>query len=46
MDKAKLVDGLYREYALCDVEAGDVFGECIVLDEHSHEIAARQELHD
>ena len=46
MDEAELVDRFNRKNTLCDVETGDVFGECVILYQHRHEIASRQELHD
>ena len=46
MDEAKLVDRFDCKNTLCDVETGDVFGERVILDQHRHEIASRQELHD
>lgn len=45
MDKAQLVDGLDGENDLCNVEASDVLGKDLILNEHSHEIASWQELH-
>ena len=41
MDEAELVDRFNRKNTLCDVETGDVFGECVILDQHRHEIASR-----
>lgn len=46
MNEAKVVDSLDSENTLCNVETGDIFRECVVLDQHRHEIASRQELHD
>ena len=45
MDEAELVDRLERQDALGDVEARDVLGERVVLDQHRHQVAAGQELH-
>ena len=45
VDEAELVDGLDGEDALGHVEARDVLGERVVLDEHRHEVAAGEELH-
>src|SRR4051812_27443673 len=45
MDEAKLMDCLYSKGDLCHVEASDVFSENFVLDEHRHQITARQEFH-
>ena len=46
MNETKLVDGLNGEDTLRDVETSNVLRERIVLDEHRHEIASGQELHD
>jgi len=46
MDEAQLVHRLDGQRDLSHVKARDVFGEDLVLDEHGHEIAARQELHE
>jgi hypothetical protein len=46
MYKAKLVDSLDSECDLSHVEASDVLCENLVLDEHSHQITTRQELHE
>lgn len=46
MDEAKLVDGLNGKGNLGHVETGDVLGKNFVFDEHGHEIATRQELHE
>ena len=40
MDETKLVDGLYCQHTLCDVEARNVLGEGVVLDEHHHQISS------
>ena len=46
MNETKLVNRFNGEDALRDVETGYVFGECVVLDQHGHEVSSRQELHD
>ena len=46
MDEAKFVDGFDSEDTLRDVETGNVLRERVVLDQHRHEIASGQELHD
>ena len=46
MDETKVMHGLDRKNALCDVEPGHVLGEGIVLDQHRHQVSSRQELHD
>ena len=46
VDETKLVYRFDREHTLRHVETGDIFREGIVLDEHRHEIASGQELHD
>ena len=45
MDEAQLVDGFYGKDNLCHVKPCDVLRENFVLDQHSHQIAAGQELH-
>lgn len=45
MNEAQLVNALERQDALGHVEARYVVRECVVLDEHRHQISARQELH-
>jgi hypothetical protein len=44
--EAKLVHRFYRKRNLGHVEAGNVLGEDLVLDEHSHQITTWQELHE
>ena len=46
MDETKVMDGLDRENALCDIEPGHVLREGIVLDQHRHQVTPSQELHD
>lgn len=46
MDISQVVYRLNSKDALCHVESRDVFGEYVVLHEHSHEITPRKELHD
>lgn len=46
VDEPELVDSFDGEDTLCDVESSDILGECIIFDEHRHEVATRQELHD
>ena len=46
MDETELVNGFNCQDALCDIEPCDILGESIVLDEHSHQVPSRQELHD
>ena len=46
MYEAKLVHGLNSKRNLSHIEARDILGKDLVLDEHSHEIASRQELHE
>lgn len=45
MNEAELVDCLKSERDFGHVETSDVFGEDLVLDEHSHQISTGQELH-
>lgn len=46
MDKAKFMNGLDRQNTFRNVEACHIFRESIILDEHSHQITPRKELHD
>ena len=46
MDETQVMHGLYRENALGDVEPRHVLREGIVLDQHRHQVASGQELHD
>lgn len=46
MYEAKLVDSLNGQGELGHVETRDILGENFVLDEHSHQIATGQELHE
>lgn len=46
MDETKFVYGFDSQDTFCDVEASNVLGKGIVLDQHSHKITSRQELHD
>lgn len=46
MDKPKFMNCLNRQNALGHVEPGNILAEGIVLDEHGHQVTARQELHD
>lgn len=46
MDEAQLVNGLDGESNLGHVEASNILGEDLVLDEHRHKITTRQELHE
>lgn len=46
MDEAQLVDGFYCQRDFCHVKSSDVLREDLILDEHSHQVATRQELHE
>ena len=46
VNETKLMNSLDSKNTLRDVETSNVFGEGVVLDQHRHEIASRQELHD
>lgn len=46
VDEAQLVDSLDGQDDLGDVEAGNVFGEDLVLDEHGHQVSTGKELHE
>lgn len=41
MYEAKLVYSFYRKSDLSHVEASDILGEDLVLDEHGHQVATR-----
>lgn len=45
VNEAELVDSFYCKSDLSHVEASDVLSEDLVLDEHSHQVTTRQELH-
>jgi hypothetical protein len=44
--EAELVYGFYRKHNLGHVEARNVFGEDLVLDQHGHQVTTRQKLHE
>lgn len=46
MNEAKLMDCVNSKYTFCNVETRDILGERVIFDEHGHEVAAREELHD
>lgn len=46
MYEAKLVDSLNGQSKLSHVKASDIFRENLILDEHSHQVTAGQELHE
>ena len=46
MDEPKLVHGFNSQHNLSHVEPRDVFAKDLVLDEHCHQVATRQELHE
>lgn len=46
VDKTEFVYSLDGKNNLCDVEARDILGEDFILDQHRHQIATRQELHE
>lgn len=46
VNEAHLVDILDGEDTFGNIEPGHVLREGVVLDQHSHQISARQELHD
>ena len=46
MDEAEIMYSFYSEHAFRNVESRNVLRECIVLDQHCHQVAAREELHD
>ena len=39
------LNGFYRHHNLCHVKSSDVLWKYLVLDQHGHEIATRQEFH-
>ena len=46
MDEPQFMDSLDGEDTFCDVKSRHIFRECVVLDEHGHQITSRQEFHD
>jgi hypothetical protein len=46
MNEAELVNGLNGKNAFGDIESGHIFRERVVFDEHGHEIATREKLHN
>ena len=46
MNEAQLVHSLDSQNDFSHVEACDVLAEDLVLDEHCHQVTARQELHE
>lgn len=46
MDEAQLMDCFDSQHNLGNIEPGDILREDLVLDQHGHEISARQELHE
>ena len=46
MDEAQLVHGFNRERKLSHVKPRNILGENLILDEHSHQVTAGQELHE
>lgn len=46
MDETQFVNGFNRQDTLRHIKPRNIFSECIILDEHGHEIATREELHD
>jgi hypothetical protein len=46
MDEAKFMDCLNSQYALSHIETGNILGEDLVLDQHGHQVASWQKLHE
>lgn len=46
MYETKLVDCVNGKCTFCNVEPRDILGECVIFNEHGHEVAAREKLHD
>lgn len=46
MDETELVDSFNGENNLRHIESCDVLRENLILDEHSHQVTTRQELHE
>ena len=46
VDESKLVDSLYRQHTLRNVESRHILGEGVILDQHGHEVTSGKELHD
>lgn len=45
VNEAQLVNGIDGEDNLGNIEARNILGKDLVLDQHGHQIATRQELH-
>jgi hypothetical protein len=45
MDETHFMNSLNSENTFSNIETRYIFGECVVLDEHGHQIASREELH-
>ena len=45
VDESKLVDSLNRKNTFGHIEAGNVFRERVVFDEHGHQVTTWQKLH-
>ena len=46
MNETEVMNGLDSQNELGHVEASDIFREDLVLDQHGHEISAREEFHE
>lgn len=46
MDEAQAVDGFNGENNFCNIESCNVLREDLVFDQHGHQVAAGQELHE
>lgn len=46
MNEPELVNSLDGKNTLGDVEPSNILRECVVLDEHRHQITSGKELHD
>lgn len=46
VNETKLMDGLDGQDTLCYIKPRYIFRECVVLDEHGHEVSTGKKFHD
>jgi hypothetical protein len=46
VNESKVMDRFDREHTFRHVEASNVFGECVILYEHRHQVAPGKKFHD
>lgn len=45
VDETEFVNSFDSKNAFCHIKAADIFAECVVFDEHCHEISSGQKFH-